>query len=87
MNKPLTIKTCPNCGSERIAKVCRDWQGNYRNKVYTVPQLEFYECPVCNERVFAAEAIAKIREYSPAYGNRTNVTPKEPTRTVVSTVH
>lgn len=67
MNKPLTIKICPNCGSDRIAKVCRDWQGTSRNGVYLVPQLEFYECPVCNERVFTPEAVAKRRTYSTAY--------------------
>ena len=72
MNNPLTIKICPNCGSDRIAKVCRDWQGTYRNQVYLVPQLEFYECPVCNERVFTPEAFAKRRAYSPAYGKRAN---------------
>ena len=83
MNKQLTIKTCPNCGSDQITKVCRDWQGKYRNQIYTVPELEFYECPVCNERVFATEAIAKIREYSPAYSKRSKAIPKEPARTGV----
>jgi hypothetical protein len=77
MNKPMTIKTCPNCGSDRIVKVCRDWQGNYRNKVYIIPTLEFYECPVCNERVFAPEAVAKMRKYSPAYGKRSKAIEKE----------
>jgi YgiT-type zinc finger domain-containing protein len=70
MKQPLTIKTCPNCNSDRIAKVCRDWTGKYRNQQYTVPELEFYECPVCGERVFDVEAVRKIREYSPAYGKR-----------------
>ena len=83
MNKQLTIKLCPNCGSDRIAKVCRDWKGKYQNKVYTVPQLAFYECPVCSERVFAPEAIAKIRAYSPAYGKRAKAISKEPVLTAV----
>lgn len=83
MNKPLIIKTCPNCGSDRIAKVCRDWQGTYRNKVYLVPKLEFYECPVCDERVFTRETIAKIREHSPAYAKHPKAIGKEPLRTAV----
>jgi hypothetical protein len=83
MNKPLLIKTCPNCGSDQITKVCRDWQGNYRKQVYLVPQLEFYECPVCNERVFAPEAVAKMREYSPAYGKRAKAIEKEAARTLL----
>ncbi|MFN8446799.1 MAG: hypothetical protein U0175_38755 [Caldilineaceae bacterium] len=78
MNKQLNIKICPNCGSDQIAKVCCDWQGKYRGKVYIVPKLEFYECPVCDERVFPPEAIAKIREYSPAYGKRSKAPLKEP---------
>ena len=70
MKKQLIIKTCPNCGSEQIHKVCRDWTGKYHGKPYSILQLEFYECPVCSERVFDGETIAKIREYSPAYNKR-----------------
>lgn len=84
MNKQLTIQICPNCGSDQIVKVCRDWKGKYHDTVYTVPELEFHECPVCNERVFDPEAIAKIREYSPAYGKRSKAMPKEPTLTAVA---
>jgi hypothetical protein len=83
MNKQLTITICPNCGSDRIAKVCQDWQGKYHNQVYIVPKLEFYECPVCSERVFAPEAVAKIRQYSPAYRKRSKVIAKEPVLTAV----
>jgi YgiT-type zinc finger domain-containing protein len=67
MKTQLTIKTCPNCGSDQIAKVCRDWIGEYQGQSYTVPDLEFYECPVCEERVFDRAAVAKLRQYSPAY--------------------
>ncbi len=88
MKKQLTIKTCPNCTSDQISKVCRDWAGNCRGKEYTVPNLEFHECPVCGERVFErvfdSEAIAKIREYSPAYAKRTKRLHKEePAQTAI----
>lgn len=76
MKKQLTIQTCPNCGSDQITRVCRDWQGKYRNQVYVVPDLAFYECPVCRERVFTPETVAKIREYSPAYRKPVKVTEK-----------
>jgi YgiT-type zinc finger domain-containing protein len=76
MKMQLTIKTCPNCGSDQIAKICRDWRGKYKGEQYTVPMLEFYECPVCSERVFEPAALRQIREYSPAYTKRQKATRK-----------
>jgi len=32
-----------------------------------VPDVTFYECPVCGEKVFDREAMLKIEAYSPAY--------------------
>lgn len=66
----LNITRCPTCGSEQIKLVCRDWAGAYQGQAYIVPALEFYECPVCGERIFEREALAKIRSYSPAYATR-----------------
>jgi predicted RNA-binding Zn-ribbon protein involved in translation (DUF1610 family) len=65
-----SIMHCPTCGSEKIKLVCHDWSGAYHGQAYGVPALEFYECPVCGERVFEREALAKIRSYSPAYIKR-----------------
>ena len=64
------------CASDQIAKAGRDWTGEFRGQPYIVPKLEFYECPVCNERVFDPEAVAKIRKYSPAYGKRPKIVHK-----------
>jgi len=66
----LTITHCPTCGSEQIKAVCRDWTGAYRGQSYDVPALSFYECPVCGERVFEREALAKIQAASPAFAKR-----------------
>jgi len=63
----LSIKHCPNCGSDQIKQVCRDWSGVYKGQTYVVPELTFYECPVCGERVFPPEAMMKIEVHSPAY--------------------
>jgi len=63
----LRITACPTCGSTEIKKVRRDWSGEYRGRSYKVPALEFYECPVCNERVYDREAMRKIESYSPAF--------------------
>lgn len=61
------ITHCPTCGSDQIKQVCRDWTNKYRGQSYVVPALSFSECPVCGERVFDREAVAKIRVYSLAY--------------------
>ncbi|MBI4670179.1 MAG: type II toxin-antitoxin system MqsA family antitoxin [Chloroflexi bacterium] len=66
----LIIKRCPTCGSDQIKKVCRDWTGNYKGQSYVVPDLTFYECPVCEERVFEREALSKIQAHSPAFAKR-----------------
>jgi YgiT-type zinc finger domain-containing protein len=64
------ITHCPTCGSDQIKQVCRDWTSTYQGRSYVVPALTFYECPVCGERVFEREAMAKIRVYSPAYARK-----------------
>ena len=66
----LKITHCPTCGSEQIKPVCRDWTGKYRGQTYVVPALDFYECPVCGERVFEREALDRIQAYSPAFVKR-----------------
>lgn len=65
----LKITVCPSCGGEKIKKVRRDWTGTYHDKAYVVPNLTFYECPRCGERVFDAEAMRRIEAQSPAFRN------------------
>lgn len=67
MSKHLHITTCPTCGSDRIQVVVRDLERKYQGRVYMVPDVTFYECPVCGEKVFDREAMLKIEAYSPAY--------------------
>ena len=63
----IKIVTCPTCGSKRIKKVRRDLPREFQGKSYTVPALEFHECPDCGERVYDREAMRKIQAHSPAY--------------------
>ena len=63
----MEIKICPSCGSRRIAKLCRDWDGDFEGKRYVVRDLEYYECPACGEQVFDREAMRKIEARSPAF--------------------
>ena len=64
------ITHCPTCGSDQIQQICRDWTSTYQGKSYVVPALTFFECPVCGERVFERDAVAKMRVYSPAYARK-----------------
>jgi YgiT-type zinc finger domain-containing protein len=67
MNSKLQIKRCPTCGSKRIKQVVRDLTRKYKGQTYTVPSVEFYDCPNCGEKVFDHDAMLKIEAYSPAY--------------------
>ena len=68
MNMSFQIARCPSCGSRKIRRVRKDLHCEYRGqKKYDVPQVEFYACPDCKERVFSPEAMRAIYEVSPAY--------------------
>ena len=71
----IEIKTCPNCESKEIRKVRRNWTGQYKGKTYIVPDLDYYECPDCGEKVYDREAMRRIEEKSPAY-DRSHVNKK-----------
>jgi YgiT-type zinc finger domain-containing protein len=64
----LRITICPSCGSNKIKKVRRNWSGEFQGRSYTVRSLEFYECPVCDERIYDRQAMRKIEDHSPAFG-------------------
>jgi YgiT-type zinc finger domain-containing protein len=61
------ITSCPSCGSEKIRKVRRKWQGECHGQTYTVEKLEFYECPDCGEKLYDREAMRTIQADSPAF--------------------
>ena len=63
----LKIIECPSCESPKIQKVRQDWTDEHEGQTYTVPDLEYYECPVCGEKVYDRYAMRKIEAYSPAY--------------------
>jgi YgiT-type zinc finger domain-containing protein len=64
------ITICPTCGSENIKKVRRNLIGKTGSKTYTVPNLEYYECPTCGEKVYDREAMQKIEAHSPVFSKR-----------------
>ena len=65
MTTKLEIRTCPSCGG-RIKRVRKKWQGTADGRKYSVPSLEFYECPNCGEKVYDAAAMQRIEAASPA---------------------
>ncbi len=67
MELTLHITTCPVCDNQHIKRVTRDWVGTFQGETYTVPSLEFYECPECGEKIYDRHAMQKIETFSPAF--------------------
>jgi YgiT-type zinc finger domain-containing protein len=63
----LKITVCPSCGSNKIKKVRRAWNGTFKGKTYRVPRLQYYECPDCGERIYDRDAMREIEAHSPAF--------------------
>ena len=63
----IQIRVCPSCGGRNIKKTQQDWTGEFRGQHYTVPDLEFYKCPDCGERIYDSVAMRKIEACSPAF--------------------
>jgi YgiT-type zinc finger domain-containing protein len=70
MKKTVQITICPSCGSDKIIEVQRDWTGKVEKQAFTVPSLEFYECPDCGERIYDRHAMRRIEACSPAYADK-----------------
>jgi len=69
-NVALQIKSCPTCGSKKIKLVCKEITNTFKGQTYTVPAVEYYECPSCGEHVYDREAMRKIESYSPAFAHK-----------------
>jgi len=71
MVKPITssakIARCPTCGSRAIHRVRKTVKRTHAGRTYMVPNLAFWECPACGERVYDRAAMRQIEAHSPAY--------------------
>ncbi len=71
MKKPTTptptITRCPTCGSTKIRRVRKTVRRVHAGRTYLVPDLAFWECPACGERVYDRDALRQIEARSPAY--------------------
>ncbi len=65
-----TITVCPSCGSNTIKKVRRNWTGKVNGQAYVVPNLEYYICPQCGEKIYDRQAMRKIEAHSPVFAKR-----------------
>ena len=63
----LKITKCPSCGSKRIRRVRRTWTSEFRGRPYSVPNLEYHECPRCGEKLYDRDAMRRIEACSPAF--------------------
>jgi len=66
MRPLMNIKICPTCGSNKVKHLQKDWVGKYKGTTYSVPSLNFFECPECGEKIYDKEAMLQIEEKSPA---------------------
>ena len=61
------ITSCPTCRSPKIRRVRKTVARTHAGQTYMVPDLAFWECPACGERVYDRTAMREIEAHSPAY--------------------
>jgi len=59
----IKLTVCPTCGS-KLKKVRKTVNGIRQGKRYSVPAVEFHECPECGERVYDPTAMRQIEQRS-----------------------
>jgi YgiT-type zinc finger domain-containing protein len=64
---PLNIKTCPTCGSRQIKRVRGPLKRKHNGRSFVVPNVEYFACPQCGEKLFVPAAMDKIQAASPAF--------------------
>jgi YgiT-type zinc finger domain-containing protein len=60
------ISSCPTCESKGIKRIRRKWIGKYRGQAYSAPDLKYFECPICGEKIYDRDAMWKIEAHFPA---------------------
>ena len=64
------LRACPTCGSRGIKIIQKTVTRQFEGERYTIPDLEFQECPRCGEKIYDREAMRQIQAASPAYVKR-----------------
>jgi YgiT-type zinc finger domain-containing protein len=60
----LKLSTCPTCGNKNLKKVRKAVTGTRQGKRYSAPNVEFYECHDCGEKIYDSSAIEQIEQHS-----------------------
>ncbi len=68
----MTITKCPTCGSKTIRQVRRNVVRESQGHSYTIPNLEFNECPKCGEKVYDRETMRRIEAHNPALAKQSS---------------
>ena len=58
----LKLTFCLNCYSKNLKKVRRTVSRTRQGKRYSVPGVEFYECPDCGEHMYDPVAVRQIEK-------------------------
>jgi YgiT-type zinc finger domain-containing protein len=59
------IKSCPNCGSDRIREQKQDVESKRGGVSFTAHEITVEACPVCGERFFSPSALEQIDAQRP----------------------
>jgi YgiT-type zinc finger domain-containing protein len=62
----LKLSVCPTCGKKNLKRVRKTVSGTRQGKRYSVPGVEFYECPDCGEQIYDPTAMRQIEQRSHA---------------------
>jgi YgiT-type zinc finger domain-containing protein len=60
----LKLTVCPNCGKKNLKKKRKAVTGTRQGKQYSAPDVEFYECADCGEKIYDPAAIRHIEQHS-----------------------
>ena len=60
----VKLTKCPTCGNNNLKKVRKVVTGTRQGKRYSAPNMEFYECPDCGERIYDPAAIRQLERHS-----------------------
>ena len=63
----IKLGVCPNCYGKNLKKVRKTVTGTREGKRYSIPAVEFYECPDCGEKVYDPAAMRQIEQRSHAH--------------------
>jgi len=56
----MKMKSCASCGHHEVIKAVMDIPHNFMGRKITIPEIECFVCPECNEIFFGADAARQL---------------------------